>query len=144
MGAWGVEPFDNDSALDLLGPIEDFAAKHIEMALRLVTYRRKRDYHEAIAAVALLLEFTGKSPLNLRYEATRKTNLYALATLAIEIIQRDSDWIAEWKDPLKVALMLKRLHRQVALHAAAGKKQDEKLKILFVRKSGKRKPRRVA
>lgn len=153
MGAWGVKPFDNDSALDWLGPIEDFAAKRIETTLK--TFKHGRDYHEAIAAAALLLELTAHhadgSPLCLCYHATLKTNLYALATAVIEAIQKDAKWIADWKHPWKAVAILRRLHHRLALRATAEKKRQEKKKLrIIVRRSGKpgkrtpRKTRRVA
>lgn len=143
MGAWGYEPFDNDTALDWLHPIEDCAAKHIEAALRAIKslpaksrgFGRGDGYHEALAAAALLLELsTRRATICICYHATQKTNLYAWAVLAVEIIQRDAKWIADWKDPLKVTGMLRRLHRRLILRATLERKRAEKIRIRIVQR----------
>ena len=66
MGAWGYQPFENDSALDWLGDIER------KIALSISQISKSEDaQHETMAAAQLLLDLTAKSSahLRLRYDA---------------------------------------------------------------------------
>lgn len=113
MGAWGVDPWENDNAWDWLTYIETPMIGTISAALSSVKHDRFHSgYHEAIAAAALLSEFSfaGRrtSRLNLSYEAQRH-NVYEDAVRVLRAIRDDPTWSDEWKNPAAVQAMLRRL-----------------------------------
>jgi hypothetical protein len=105
VGAWGVQPTENDSALDWLGEqVEDRLTELIDKTLRayLDGWDDIEEY-EAEAAMALLLDGTLDLPqlkyrtLNLRYTANVR-GLWDLATRAVDRMLEE-DWANGWNDP---------------------------------------------
>ncbi len=139
MGAWGHKPFDNDSALDWLDQIEKPMVSVIVAALRKVKSNKRGDgYHEGIAAAALLLDHCrkGHQP-DLSYQAVRQ-GVFAWALLAVETIQKDAEWIAEWKSPEAVERELRSLHRALVARHTIEKKRQDKISIRIIRPKRKR------
>ena len=166
MGAWGYKPFDNDSAMDWLGPIETHILTFITEAFtglkRVeqvdVTYglRKKGDktrsgkrvqprpklrgsgQHEAIAAAALLAELSKSGSLpNLAYEA-HKHGTFDRAIEIITSIQRNDAWIDEWNDPRAMRVSLSKLISTLTRRALAQTKLMERVKSRIVIRHTKR------
>jgi len=128
MGAWGHKPWENDSAMDWLGPIGDFALSEIRKALTL-SPRGDPGYLEAIAAAALLQELSEKGAHpNVAYAAL-KDGVYDRAVATLSKIAADAQWISEWKQPDAMEAELARLTRLLlARKAAETKAQEEAMK----------------
>jgi hypothetical protein len=102
MGAWGHEPFANDTALDWIGLVNDYISKRISSALtNYLTPRVTKDYrdgqYEMIAAIDLLLYMTNEQhghPLSLRASSDAE-KLLDLGRKCMEQLLEDP-WIEEW------------------------------------------------
>ena len=131
MGAWGYEPFDNDAALDWLGPIEKRIAEHIRHALR----SKVPDTFEQIAAAQLLLDLTarGKTHVSISYEASR-LGLYDLALKAVDIARADNEAIAQWRKPQEYAAQLASLRRRLLWRRRSEAARMKKIVIRVHRK----------
>ena len=153
MGAWGYGAFNSDAALDWLGPISKDVCGRIGKTLR--TFRRGSE-HEMIAAADLLLKLSSrKSPLCISYDAMhwdgrrrtrsgKQSTLFGRAIATLLVID-DTGWPDEWREPAKMRATLKRLVSQLKRRESAERKSHESmLKRVIVRKSGKRKPKKVA
>lgn len=100
MGAWGYGAFDNDSAWDWMDSITTPMIGTISGALSGVNHKNHSGYWEAVAAAALLVEYSGTRPLDLAYDAQRH-GLYEDAVIIISMIRDNADYIATWDDPKK-------------------------------------------
>lgn len=131
MGAWACGPFENDSALDWLFPLENAVTNHIRKTLsrkRLAGWE-----HEIIAACGLLVEQSGRySRINISYKATypngrrvlvskrgRKRigpsfELFQTAIDRLQAIRENEIWIETWKEPRRMREALKRLQFRLA------------------------------
>ena len=139
MGAWGHGPFDNDSALDWLDSVENDVCKHIAKQLSRSTSKKTMkslrsgkvkirggktvdlpktyvsyyDYHETIAACALLAEQCDvNARIKIRYQAF-KDELFDKAIRALEEMAKDRAWLDEWKEPRTIEKNLTKLIRQL-------------------------------
>lgn len=123
MGAWGVEPFENDSALDWLHGVQ----KAVEKAL--YTHRRKGKYgstgqHEALAAAVLIRQVP-----TLATSATAKSK-YEIsfaeeALVTLKLLEKDEQFIESWNSPKRYLVVLAREMRAIARIARVAKKERE-------------------
>jgi len=102
MGAWGVGPFSNDSASDMVAVL----SRHIETAIKRKA-NRAASYHyaNARAAIQVLLlshgtDILGGPPLHPALDA-------------LERIKADEEWINDWRDPREIIKQLDKEIRQV-------------------------------
>lgn len=104
MGAWGYEPFDNDSALDWLGHV---VVRPIGNTLKVkpATARRYK-YAEQIAAADLLLDLR-----KLSYGSTGR--FLKLASTHVAAALADEQYIASWQHPAKARAALHKLLRRI-------------------------------
>ena len=136
MGAWGVEPFQNDSALDWLADISKKIEKTLKSALKPMVKRpfrigvstqgaflrrvRKtvaeykltgRDQHEAFAAVVLVrsLPVLHQHRLGPDY----KTSLIDLAEKVLDQLLEDEGFIGTWRLPFKYVAAIKAERRKI-------------------------------
>ena len=111
MGAWGANPFDNDTAME-------WVTNSIEMPFLAAIKDRLEHYlaapqddtlkHEVEAAVALLCDLTA-DPARLKYcrfalgYYATEAAVWDLAIAAIQKLKADSNWLADWNNPERKA-----------------------------------------
>jgi Domain of unknown function (DUF4259) len=143
MGAWGVDPFDNDSALDWLGA---FVARPIvrEIELTLMSARwgeegGRAGYHEALAAAALLLRLTEpKTVPDISYDAINN-DVFDKGIDALTRIFADKQWADTWNSPRAIRRVIDNLIRGLCLRRDSLLKEQKKA---FERFRGRTVPRR--
>ena len=133
MGAWHLNPYENDSALDWLGIIEDKIVPEIAKALK--SRNRRSGHHEAIAAAQLLVDLSDpKGKPCVAYVAYERS-VYALAITTVGDIAEDGEWIGTWKTPHAVYQMLMKLRQRLRRIEAREKAMRKRTaKVIRVRK----------
>jgi Domain of unknown function (DUF4259) len=118
MGAWGTDPFDNDSALDWLDFIERPIVREIETTLLAACWSKEEGngagYHEAIAAAALLLRLTKPESIpNVSYNAMQR-DVFDKALDVMRRIFADKEWSNSWDSPRSIRRVLSALISGIA------------------------------
>jgi hypothetical protein len=117
MGAWSVQPMQNDAALDwMYKHVSQHLLDEIESTLKIQQHGSGRE-EEAEAAAALLVDCTSGAArtryrtIDLSYEANSR-GLWALAVKVVDAISR-SEWVDDWKEPQKKVDALKELKAEL-------------------------------
>jgi hypothetical protein len=143
VGAWGLKPFENDSAHDWLSHIERPIIREITFALRVCD---SDGYHEAIAAADLLLRMTEpKSLPNLSYLALQE-DLFKLAVFTLNKIKADKEWVDSWAVPSRMRRQLNKLLADIVGRDKTEAENDRKLRdrlIFRTKPTGRRKKSRL-
>ena len=119
MGAWGVQPMQNDSAYNWIGSrVRPRLAEVVEATLRayLDGADENIEEEEAETAVAMLVDCTNDSQMkyktvDIRFEAKSE----GLWDLAIQVVDKmiEEDWASSWKDPDKKRQVLNELKSEL-------------------------------
>jgi len=123
MGAWGDQPFQDDTALDWLGGVQSEIARKVRQALRTGTGLNHYEYVEVIAAAEVLDAATGyegtrrlrqetRGVIGLHYEAEEQ-RLYSRAVRALKKIERDAAWFGTWQEPAKKRAVVRALRESL-------------------------------
>lgn len=144
MGAWGYEPFENDSALDWLSTIE---AK-VEMAIgRYVRQRGKRrrrsselskgarfftGQNECLVAIALAQSLA-------RMRGGMQLELADLVVSALEKLRLDEAFLMTWDRPPAYVRVLTQYWVQAQIDLGSAKLHRKKIEAMF---KGKKRARR--
>jgi hypothetical protein len=128
MGAWGIGPFDNDGAADMIAKL----SKHIDKAVRTKSDRAASYYYqEARAAAAIVLFSHGTDILG--------GPSLEPALKVLERMRADEGWIGVWRDPRDIC---KQLDKEIRKLRRKIKTCCEKEKEATKRKSRTRVARR--
>jgi hypothetical protein len=100
MGAWGEEPYDNDTAGDWFDDTMDKMkiAKRVEKAL-------KSKWENEQRAAAYLLEQLGRVYI---YPIDHLERHLAMASVRMQQILDDKEWIGDWKNPRAIRASLRK------------------------------------
>ena len=122
MGAWGDQPFEDDSALDWLGGVQREIAKQVRLALRTDAGLNHYEYVEVVAAAEVLDAATTyrgngcrqetRGVIGLHYEAEEQ-RLYSRAVRALKKIERDAAWFSTWREPAKKRAVVRALRESL-------------------------------
>jgi hypothetical protein len=115
VGTWGTGPFDNDTAADFAGDLDDAPPGEREALVRGVLTRTASDTgylaeaEEAVAAAALIAaQCPGGSPVDTVYGPDEPLpvfpeDLRKLAASALDRVLADDSWLrGNWNDPAKM------------------------------------------
>lgn len=127
MGAWGPEPWANDTALDWIAntmrPVIDEIERGLDNYLE-----DGRNQFECVASIQLLLALTPyatdspqnpleQAPIGLHYEAEQRA-LYTKSNAAVQKLLKDTGWLRGWKTPEEsIVEIYQRLSQQLLQRA---------------------------
>ena len=98
MGAWGYGPFDNDCASDVIGNVLD--------PIRKISWAKKPEYEEVIAAVHTLLVFKGTEEFE---SAVYAAEIWpTMLRDKLKDALNDQEWLKNWDDPYAVKVNIRR------------------------------------